>query len=75
MQKLWWLSKRRQANPLDMYDFTLTNYSKTPKARLLEFMKTHKDVAALAELPQPELARIYAERFTESLISQGVFAS
>jgi len=62
-------------DPLDMYDFTLTNYSKTPKARLLEFMKTHKDVAALAELPQPELARIYAERFTESLISQGVFAS
>jgi hypothetical protein len=56
--------------PLQMYDFMMRNYSKTPKDRLLGFMARAPDIARLAELPQPQVARIYCERMVESLFAQ-----
>ena len=49
-------------DPLDLYDFLLTSYSKTPKERLLELFAEAPDIAQLRDLSQPELASIYSER-------------
>ncbi|WP_420473639.1 YecA family protein [Noviherbaspirillum sp. ST9] len=52
----------RIEDPLDLYDFMLTSYSKTPAERLLECLANAPDVAQLRGLSQPQLASIYAER-------------
>lgn len=47
---------------LDFYDFLLETYSKTPKAKLLEFLANAPDLDSLAKLEQPELASVFCER-------------
>ncbi len=56
-------------NPLELYDFFYESYSKTPKEKLLEFMKAHPDLAKLKQLSQEELAKIYCERLVYSVIN------
>lgn len=57
-------------DPLDLYDFMLASYSKTPAERLLEFLANAPDFAQLRGLSQPELASIYAERLALSAWAQ-----
>lgn len=47
---------------LDLYDFFMETYTKTPKAKLLEFLAGAPDIEQLAELEQAELASVYCER-------------
>lgn len=47
---------------LDMYDFLMETYTKSPKSKLLEFLAGAPDIAQLATLDQPELASMYCER-------------
>jgi len=56
--------------PLQMYDFFLAGYSKTPKVRLLEIMAGAQDIEELKKLSQPELASTYAERCAMSAWAQ-----
>lgn len=49
-------------SPLDWYDFFFESYSKTPKKRLLEFLRDAGDYSQLEPLTQKELARVYCER-------------
>lgn len=49
-------------DPLELYDFFYASYKKTPKERLLEFMKNHPDFEELKQKDQQELASIYCER-------------
>ncbi|AOE85883.1 YecA family protein [Pseudomonas sp. TCU-HL1] len=48
--------------PLDMYDFLMETYHRTPKEKLLEFLAGSGDVEQLSALSQPELASIHCER-------------
>lgn len=56
-------------NALDLYDFFLSSYSRTPKARLLEFLAGSSDFIELNKLDQPSLASIYAERCAAAAFS------
>jgi Predicted metal-binding protein related to the C-terminal domain of SecA len=57
-------------DPLKFFEWLLKTYSKTPKEKLLEFMSTGPNAAALALLPQAELAEIYCERLVLNFLSQ-----
>ncbi len=56
---------------LDLYDFFMRTYTKTPKAKLLEFLAGSPDIARLAELDQGELASLYCERVATSVFARG----
>ena len=47
---------------LELYDFFMETYIKTPKAQLLEFLAGSPDHELLAKLEQLELASVYSER-------------
>jgi hypothetical protein len=47
---------------LDLYDFFMGTYTKTPKAKLLEFLAGAPDIDQLALMDQVELASVYCER-------------
>lgn len=47
--------------PLELYDFFLRSYEKTPKEKMLEFFAGRPDIEDLRKLSQPELASMYAE--------------
>lgn len=49
-------------DPIALYDFFLSTYSQSSREKLLEFLAGAPDIERLKSLPQPELARIYAER-------------
>ena len=53
---------RRCESVLDLYDFFLETYTKTPKPKLLEFLAGAPDISQLAALDQAELATVYCER-------------
>ncbi len=57
-------------NPLELYDFILESYSKTPKEKLIEHMAAAQDILFLKTLTQRELASIYAERCVNSILSK-----
>lgn len=59
-------SPRKAETPLELFDFFLDSYQKSPRDRLLEFMSNHPDIEELKALPQEELAEIYAERLAWS---------
>ena len=59
-------SPRKAETPLELFDFFLDSYQKTPSDRLLEFMSSHPDIEELKKLPKEDLAEIYAERMTWS---------
>jgi len=57
------VSRNRKAETvLDLYDFFLETYIRTPKAKLLEFLAGAQDIEYLATLDQAELASVYCER-------------
>jgi len=53
---------KKAETPIELYDFFYETYKKTPKEKLLEFMKDWKDFEAMRILPQEELSKIYCER-------------
>lgn len=55
---------RQAKDPIDLYDFFFESYSKSSKDMLLEFLADAPDIEPLRSLPQPDLAREYAERCT-----------
>lgn len=61
--------KTKAETPLELYDFLLSGYSKTPKELMLEFMSGASDIDELYNLDQPTLASIYAERCTNSVLA------
>lgn len=50
--------------PMELYDFHMSSYSKTPRVRLLELLAGAPDIEALRKLDQPALASIFSERST-----------
>lgn len=52
--------------PLDLYEFFLESYGKTPKEGLLKLMEDHRDIESLHSLSQEELAKTYCERLAEA---------
>lgn len=59
---------KRLGDPLDIYDFTLENYSKTPKSRLIELLNIPARRSELEAMSQKELCRLYAERITTEVL-------
>ncbi len=57
------------SNPVDLYDFVFSSYSESPKEKLLEFLAGAPDIEHLKTLSQPELARAYAERCAQSMLT------
>jgi hypothetical protein len=57
----------KSETPLDLYDFFMRTYTKTPRETLLELLKTAPDVEELAKLDQPELASVYCERIAAAV--------
>jgi hypothetical protein len=53
---------KKAETPIELYDFFYEAYKKTPKEKLLEFMKNWNDFEAMKTLPQGELSKIYCER-------------
>lgn len=53
---------RKCENIFDWYDFFFESYGRTPKEKLLEFMKDARDIEALKTLSQEDLAVTYCER-------------
>jgi hypothetical protein len=62
--------RTKAETPLELYDFFLSSYSKTPKERLLELMAGAPDISELHTLEQSVLASIYAERCTNSVLAK-----
>ncbi len=57
-------------DPLEFFEWLLKTYSKTPKEKLLDFMSGDPNSAALAVLPQSDLAEIYCERLVLNFLMQ-----
>jgi len=53
---------KKAEDPIELYDFFHNAYRRTPKERLLEFMKDWQDFETMKALSQEELAKIYCER-------------
>lgn len=47
-----------------MFEWLHKNYSKTPRAKLLEFLKGAPDISELSKLPNDELLLVYCDRIT-----------
>jgi hypothetical protein len=62
---------KRATTALELYDSIYATYRSTSKEKLLEFLATSPDTAMLADLDQPMLARLYAERCTTGLLASG----
>jgi hypothetical protein len=60
------VSKRLETG-LDAYEWVLAAYRHTPKARLLELLRSHPQFHELQHLPQQELAKAYAEAMAHSM--------
>ena len=56
--------------PLELYDFFLKSYEKTPKERILEFFENRPNLDELKKLSQPELASMYAEHCANFVLAQ-----
>jgi hypothetical protein len=55
-------------DPLDLYDWLYNSYRKATKERLLELLKDASNIEQLSGLNREELASIYCERTTTSLL-------
>lgn len=51
-------------DPLDLYEFFINSYKKTPREKLLGFIHGAPDIEELKKLPDDELLLVYAERLT-----------
>ncbi|MEI6002265.1 SEC-C domain-containing protein [Paraburkholderia bengalensis] len=61
---------RKTESVLDLYDFLMESYSKTPKEKLLEFFADSPEIEALSALTQAELASLYCERTASHLFAK-----
>ncbi len=61
--------------PLELYDFFLSGFGKTPKEQLLEALAGAPDVDELRGLDQQALASIYAERCAISVLASSAASS
>ena len=55
--------------PLEFFDSLYETYQKTPKEKLLEFLKDHADSQKLRDESQEELAIIFCERMAYAAFS------
>jgi hypothetical protein len=62
---------RKCRDIFDWYDFFFESYGKTPKEKLIEFMKDAADIELLKTLPQQEIATIYCERLAYGVEQRG----
>jgi len=60
----------RARDPLELYDWLFETYRKTPKEKLLEFVRGSHDEARLQGLSQHDLAVEYCERCAGSIFQQ-----
>jgi hypothetical protein len=56
-------------HPVELYETILSVYSDTPRERLLEFMAGHPNIEYLRSLPQPQLAKIYADGIATNILT------
>jgi hypothetical protein len=56
--------------PMELYDFFLRGYEKTPKEKILEFFAGRPNIEHLKTLAQPELASMYAEHCVNFALAQ-----
>jgi hypothetical protein len=63
---------REMSEPLDAFDFFWESHADTPKEKLIEFTANWPDAAALHQLDQGRLARVYCARFAEHIWSRHV---
>ncbi|MDE2231987.1 MAG: hypothetical protein KGJ95_08005, partial [Candidatus Omnitrophica bacterium] len=52
---------RKIDDPLELYDFFYETYKRTPRVKLLEFMKDFSDIAEISKLSNEELSVRYCE--------------
>jgi hypothetical protein len=65
------VSRNRKTNsPLELYDFFLDGYAKTPKERLLELMAGAQNIDQLRTMSRDELADMYSEHCVNFAIAQ-----
>jgi hypothetical protein len=57
-------------SPLDLYDFFVRGYEKTPKEKILEFFAQRPNLEELRKLSQPELVSMYAEHSVNFILAQ-----
>jgi hypothetical protein len=57
-------------SPLELYDFFLKGYEKTPKEKILEFFAKRPNIEELRKLSQFELASMYAEYCVQFAMAQ-----
>ena len=55
---------------VELFDFYIGTYSKTPKEKLLQFMNAHPEIERLKQLDQEELAVTYCESITLATLEQ-----
>lgn len=53
--------RSRVEHPVELYEWILKVYNATPREKLIEWMKGHIELAALANMSQEELLKCYAE--------------
>jgi hypothetical protein len=61
---------RKSETALDLYDFLMEAYNKTPKEQLLEFLAGAEDILLLSTLDQPQLASAYCERLAANAFAK-----
>jgi hypothetical protein len=66
---------RNITSPFELFDFILNSYKDTARDRLLEFLSDSKDIEYLRTLDQKALAKVYAERCTESVLAKSAKAA
>ena len=62
--------KGQLKEPVELYEWLLSVYQETPRDRLLEFMAGRGDMERYRNLPQLELAKIYAEGIASAIAAK-----
>jgi hypothetical protein len=57
--------------PVELYEWLLSVYQQTPRDRLLELLAGRGEIEKYRNLPQLELAKIYAEGIALAIVAQG----
>lgn len=65
---------RKAETAMDMFDFFVDSYRKTPKEKLIELLSHHPNQESLQGMTQPELVELLAEGYTMNMVSRGAFA-
>ncbi len=62
-------SNQKAESPIELYDFFYNCYKNSPKDTLLSFFQQSPQYGELKNLPQNELARLYAEHCVNGVVS------